>query len=782
MWWVFSSGCARTMPFNPYLRWLGIRGGDLPPDHYRLLGLEPLESDPDVIATAADRQMAHVRKYQNGPHSALSQQLLNELATAKLCLLDPIRKASYDATLAIEQSSAAGSVDQSVAAVTVASSIDRPAGRTSPRRRKQTLLLAIVAVAVILLIGAFVFQNIQQPTTVKLSAPPATPSREAITDPPINATTQKEPVVDEDTPATPPVKTMPAEALEAPLTVDLEADPLPTNDPANSKDPDSLPAESEGQDSSPELPEPIPRTIVLPPIPTESELEKTRSQFDDVYATRIEEALAAAEPLALGKLSGDLYQRGLHTQSNPLAQYVLLSECLELAIYSGNSAVADQAASQITQHFDVDPVTVRLRSAERVAKTIGQLKKQRSARASGRYCQVVMPMCELAIARDDFEQANALLKLLSIASRRCRSTDSQHATNVESARETWKRRRREYAEVQAAHTLLAELAGTSNGTSDAETRMQEAFWTIGRYHGLLKGDLQTAAPFLIQSNHAELSRLATLEQAATEPTSLAADELFGLAKGWHNFAESGRRPGGKPLSNDAKRTALKRSQQWLTKVIPLLDGFESDEAKQLFAQSKERLASLVAQGPIPEHAFIFDGRQSHALVSTFQYDGQRPLAIEAVVKPSGPTASFSVSGVVIGNANANGGFSLSVESGYWTFRFATLADKKLSVRAKTRLVPDQWSRVLAVYNGTMLSIQKDSEPSVRVATNSRHQLASHPLTIGAAADQSAVKKSLFRGEIATLRIYNELPQRRPFFELLAPNHTTGLTMTKIEIY
>ena len=26
--------------FNPYYRWLGIRGPERPPDHYRLLGLE----------------------------------------------------------------------------------------------------------------------------------------------------------------------------------------------------------------------------------------------------------------------------------------------------------------------------------------------------------------------------------------------------------------------------------------------------------------------------------------------------------------------------------------------------------------------------------------------------------------------------------------------------------------------------------------------------------------------------------------------------------------------
>ncbi len=85
--------------FDPYLRWLGIRHSDRPINHYRLLGLELFESDADVIAAAADRQMSHVRRYQAGPFGNASQELLNELAAAKLVLLDDARRADYDARL-----------------------------------------------------------------------------------------------------------------------------------------------------------------------------------------------------------------------------------------------------------------------------------------------------------------------------------------------------------------------------------------------------------------------------------------------------------------------------------------------------------------------------------------------------------------------------------------------------------------------------------------------------------------------------------------------------------
>lgn len=85
--------------FDAYHKWLGIPPEEQPPDHYRLLGIGRLESDPEVIAAAADRQMAYLRTFQSGPQAEACQRLLNEVARARVCLLDPARKAAYDARL-----------------------------------------------------------------------------------------------------------------------------------------------------------------------------------------------------------------------------------------------------------------------------------------------------------------------------------------------------------------------------------------------------------------------------------------------------------------------------------------------------------------------------------------------------------------------------------------------------------------------------------------------------------------------------------------------------------
>jgi hypothetical protein len=85
--------------FDPYYRWLGIPPKEQPPNHYRLLGIELFESDPQLIDSFSLRHTDFLREITDGPHLPDAQRLLNELAAARRCLLDPQRKAAYDAEL-----------------------------------------------------------------------------------------------------------------------------------------------------------------------------------------------------------------------------------------------------------------------------------------------------------------------------------------------------------------------------------------------------------------------------------------------------------------------------------------------------------------------------------------------------------------------------------------------------------------------------------------------------------------------------------------------------------
>ncbi|HVW35949.1 MAG TPA: hypothetical protein VHB99_01550 [Pirellulales bacterium] len=82
-----------------YRDWLGITETARPLNHYQLLRLDLFEDDPAKARANYRKMNAHVRKYAAGEYGDRSQELLNELAKAMLCLTDNLRKAEYDASL-----------------------------------------------------------------------------------------------------------------------------------------------------------------------------------------------------------------------------------------------------------------------------------------------------------------------------------------------------------------------------------------------------------------------------------------------------------------------------------------------------------------------------------------------------------------------------------------------------------------------------------------------------------------------------------------------------------
>ncbi|HVC98107.1 MAG TPA: hypothetical protein VND64_30835 [Pirellulales bacterium] len=110
--------------FDHYRKWLGIRAAERPLNHYQLLGLEPFEDDVETIAHAADQRMTYVRTLAAGDYNEATQKLLNELATAKVCLLNPGKKAAYDRQFRARE----------VAAATAPRAVVPPRSTTAQRR------------------------------------------------------------------------------------------------------------------------------------------------------------------------------------------------------------------------------------------------------------------------------------------------------------------------------------------------------------------------------------------------------------------------------------------------------------------------------------------------------------------------------------------------------------------------------------------------------------------------------------------------------------------------
>jgi len=82
-----------------YRDWLGIKEANRPLSHYQLMRLKQFEDDQAKIREHYRKMNAHVRKYAAGDFAKQSQELLNELSRAMLCLTDVRRKREYDASL-----------------------------------------------------------------------------------------------------------------------------------------------------------------------------------------------------------------------------------------------------------------------------------------------------------------------------------------------------------------------------------------------------------------------------------------------------------------------------------------------------------------------------------------------------------------------------------------------------------------------------------------------------------------------------------------------------------
>jgi hypothetical protein len=86
-----------------YRDWLKITDTTRPLNHYQLLRLKKFEDDLAKIREHYRAMNAHVRKFGAGEFAKESQDLLNELAKAMLCLTDKRRKGEYDASLGRQQ-------------------------------------------------------------------------------------------------------------------------------------------------------------------------------------------------------------------------------------------------------------------------------------------------------------------------------------------------------------------------------------------------------------------------------------------------------------------------------------------------------------------------------------------------------------------------------------------------------------------------------------------------------------------------------------------------------
>lgn len=101
-----------------YTLWLGIGPGPRPPDHYALLGLERFCQDIEAIESATRARLTRLDEFAMHPDRDTRdavQDMMNEVARARVCLVNPAKRGAYDQRLGGGPAAPAGAAQAAVA-------------------------------------------------------------------------------------------------------------------------------------------------------------------------------------------------------------------------------------------------------------------------------------------------------------------------------------------------------------------------------------------------------------------------------------------------------------------------------------------------------------------------------------------------------------------------------------------------------------------------------------------------------------------------------------------
>ncbi len=309
--------------FDPYHKWLGISPKDQPPNHYKLLAIDRFEPDVDVIASAADKQMTHIRSYQVGKHSQLSQKILNEISKARICLLSADKKTEYDSYLRQKMAAAASAsgvrliTAQAVPDESDGSQVDlfsvlgdaatsvrhsqigsrsspslRAAVQPPPIKKPKAILLPLILLGSMasICVGAFVYVMMQPSGSHLAQTAPEEPAKGSVS-PPL------------DTPKPEPKLKPPEKETQSPLAKppsDVVPTPMPTPIPKPQPKPPVPKPVSKPLPPTPkpviEEPTPAPKPVEVAEPKSPEELEKLLADATtpDDFLTTGNQALLAA--------------------------------------------------------------------------------------------------------------------------------------------------------------------------------------------------------------------------------------------------------------------------------------------------------------------------------------------------------------------------------------------------------------------------------------------------------------------------------------------------------
>jgi hypothetical protein len=501
--------------FDPYLNWLGIRDPQRPPNHYRLLGIDLFENDPAIIANAADRQMAHIRTFQSGVYGALSQQILNELATARVCLLKPEKKAAYDAQLQAQQKPASPqprfvpvqvaqavpsgaakipSVDVSNWNAQVAST-RTSAAATRPKRKQQSSAAPwIVMGALVLSVvtgGLYLWQRSNRPTIAASTGGPAVPEDRKVVPKPSKVASESSPqnegkapqvAQQVSSPPTPPraadseklrepvpkfAPTAVSPEISAAVESFIEADEeQPTAEESKSPVVEQLTPSNATSQELPRVSDQKTETRVA--IPSEAEQKQSLAKIREIFGDELQQSKT---PSAQAGLAQKLLTQAIETNNDPTAEYVMLNLACDQAVLAADAPLARKICDRLNERFAVDGLV-------QMADALVKINKKAKVNASrDSLMPIAQELLDKAISTEAYDAGDKLSRTLVQIASKSRDKD---AIKLAASRD------KEFKEIQKAYrTAIAAEERLARQPYDGSAHLQ-----IGEYLCFVRNDWQ----------------------------------------------------------------------------------------------------------------------------------------------------------------------------------------------------------------------------------------------------------------------------------------------------
>jgi len=586
--------------FDPYFKWLGIPKGDQPPHGYRLLGIELFESDADVISNAADGRMAQVKSFQMGKFAPVSQKLLNEIAAAKVCLLNPEKKAEYDRLLRarLQQKNAAASastqgpeieepeveeagvaaeegiaglafLDEAVAAKRKAT---RPTRKRKPR--PWLIVTGVGAAAIAILVGVAIYLSMGGEGTPANPQTASAADRDRLAEAKKAGTAPDKPAGATDGPGpkptgatsivaaegphdpVPPPKTEPTPPAANPDTnpkPKLELADDPQHAASLEKDTEKS-AEHAGENTVAAHPPATKKEPAKkPPIPDKEQFQAMKSKILKVFQKEFAEAKTPESKRALAER---LDAQGDASRNDAVEQYSLWRIAADGAATSGNFAMAMEIVDKIQAQFELDGDGMK---AE--VLTTAAARTNIAPETARNLCEAALKLAADGAARGAFDVATQCARIAMAAARR--EKDPQFNREIMASSREIERLKTRHAAVAKAEATLA---------SDADNT--EANLVVGQWHCFAKGDWEKGLPYLAKGSRADLVKLANLELA--KPA--LAKEQVALADAWWALAEKDRA--------DSRSNYQARAVHWYEQALPNLFGLEKTRVEKQIASTK----------------------------------------------------------------------------------------------------------------------------------------------------------------------------------------------------